>query len=535
MDRLTPWWIASASCVVALFIGGCSSDDSESTEAGNSGTDGRVGTVPADAQEIFDKAAYGSARWIYRVQPLGSEEPTLAADDESMVLLGSTAKLYTVGSAYETLGSDKTITTPVYKVGDQLALVAMGDLAMGGRGAIDGEFKNAPIDKVYANAIPGASIPDGDPLAGLRDLAEQTAASGVKQVSDVQIDDRLFQPYDAGGTGGGAVSPIIINDNQVDIKMTPTKPGEQVKVTINPKSDLFEINVDVETVKGDGKGEEAGQEIDLMPGEDPTKLTVTGTLEAGADPAVRSLIPPDPALFAKTLFISELKKAGVKVKDPGAENDVEALPAFDGYSSDDEVASLESPPIERFGSMILTTSYNQGADAMLCYLAIDAGSDECEQGLNTVNSLINKAGIGPAEVVLVDGHGGDPASATPAATNAWLQWTTEQDWGADLEAGLPVLGERGSLASSGTDSPAKGKVKAKTGTSVRPFPPDSRLFVNTQGLAGFLDTDDGRQIFTLYVSGAIFDEVIPGLFEANGDVADVSAAFQQGVPFGSGG
>ncbi|MGA7434494.1 MAG: D-alanyl-D-alanine carboxypeptidase [Solirubrobacterales bacterium] len=522
--------LAAFACAATLALASCGGDDGESTVSGENGREARVGSLPADAEKIFAKDPYSSARWTYRVQPVGSDDPTLAAGDEIMTVLGSTAKNFTVASAYETLGPDKKITTPVYEVEGELVLVAMGDLAMGGRGAMKGDFNSSSIDKVYANAIPGASIPEGNPLAGLSALAKQTADSGVKSVRDVNIDDRLFEAYDAGGTGGGAVSPIVINDNQVDIKLTPTEPGEPVKVEVIPETDLYSVDVDVKTVEGDGGGEESGQDLGVIPGDNPNSLKVEGSIEADGDPAVRSLIPPDPALFAKTLFIAELEEAGVKVTNPTDKNDLEGLPAFDAYEKSDEVAALTSPPIKEFGSMILTTSYNQGADMMLCYLAIDLGSDDCDDGLKTINALVkDDADIEPSKVVLVDGHGGDPASATPEAINAWLQWITERPWSADFEAGLPVLGESGSLASSGADSPARGKVAAKTGTSVRPYPPEFRLFVTTQGLAGYMESDEGKQIFSLYVGGATFDEIIPGLFEVGGDVADVSAAFQQSL------
>lgn len=525
--------LAVFAFAATLVLAACGGEDAEQAgTAGEGGREARVGQVPTGAEDIFDKDTYDSARWTYRVQPVGNDDPTLAAGDRIMTVLGSTAKLFTVASAYEALGPDKTITTPVYDVGGDLVLVAMGDLAMGGRGADKGRFNSAPIDKVYANAIPGASIPEGNPLAGLKDLAEQTAESGVKKVRDVNIDDRLFETYDAGGTGGGAVSPIVINDNQVDIKITPTEPGEPAKVEISPETGLYSIDVDVETVEGNGDGESRGQDLDVIPSDDPDSQTVKGSIEVGSDPAVRSFIPPDPALFAKELFIAELEKAGVKVTDPTDRNTLEGLPALDAYDKDDEVAALASPPIKRFGSMVLTTSYNQGADMLLCYLAIAMKSNSCDDGLDTIYGLVeDQAGIDLSKVVLVDGHGADPASATPEAINAWLQWTTEQPWSADFEEGLPVLGESGSLASSGTDSPARGKVAAKTGTSVRGVPPNGRLYVTTQGLAGFLDTDDGKQIFSIYVSGAVFDELINGLFTVGGDVAKVSAAFQQGVPF----
>jgi D-alanyl-D-alanine carboxypeptidase/D-alanyl-D-alanine-endopeptidase (penicillin-binding protein 4) len=91
-----------------------------------------------------------------------------------------------------------------------------------------------------------------------------------------------------------------------------------------------------------------------------------------------------------------------------------------------------------------------------------------------------------------------------------------------------VLGESGSLASSGGDSPARGKVAAKTGTSAHPDPGTGRALFNVQRLAGFMTGPDGRTlVFDLAVSGGTYPDVLTGLVQAGKDVAAVAAEFQQ--------
>ncbi|MBV9326248.1 MAG: hypothetical protein JO352_20995 [Chloroflexi bacterium] len=45
--------------------------------------------------------------------------------------------------------------------------------------------------------------------------------------------------------------------------------------------------------------------------------------------------------------------------------------------------------------MILTTSYNTGANAVLCLLAVHAGSTDCLDGLPVIRALTDRAGIHP--------------------------------------------------------------------------------------------------------------------------------------------
>ena len=115
-----PIWLLAA-LVMLLALAGCarSSDDGNSIEVVNGNADPDVGTVPGAAKEIFAKPPYEAARWTYLVEDLETGEVSLAKDAGVMAQTGSTAKLFTIGSAYETFGPDHTITTPVYGLGSR--------------------------------------------------------------------------------------------------------------------------------------------------------------------------------------------------------------------------------------------------------------------------------------------------------------------------------------------------------------------------------------------------------------------------------
>jgi serine-type D-Ala-D-Ala carboxypeptidase/endopeptidase (penicillin-binding protein 4) len=118
----------------------------------------------------------------------------------------------------------------------------------------------------------------------------------------------------------------------------------------------------------------------------------------------------------------------------------------------------------------------------------------------------------------------------PAQMVRFLRWTQSRSWAGVFKAGQPVLGESGSLAGNGIDSPAKGKLAAKTATSAHPEPGTGRVLFNVQRLAGFMTTSDGRKlVFDVAMSGGTYPDVLTGLVQAGNDVADVSAAFQQAL------
>ena len=527
--RWHPMEAVAALAIVAMVATGCSGPESPGQNK-DGFTGSAVGPVPAAAQEIMDQEPYRTARWTYQVSELESGKLLMANRPNEMVFTASSAKQFTVGSAYELLGPDSRLTTPVYAVGQRagnvlrgnLVLVASGDLTMGGRNAledrVDSSFTATTTDHVYGDVAPNAVKPPGDPLEGLDDLAEQIAATGIRTVDGhVLIDDRLWETFDG---QEGPVPPIFINDNLLDITVTPAKPGQPATAAASPQTSAYQVESSVRTVSGS----EASLTVTADPLE-PRRLLLTGKIGVDAGPRLTVYRVPDAVAWARTLFVEALARAGIDVRPNGNPAD---LPARDSYRPAQPVASIQSPPLSAFGTMILQTSYNTGANALLCLLAVHEGSTDCIDGLTPMRRVIEKAGLISADVVLVDGQGADPASVTPAQMVNWLRWTQNQPWGALFKAGQPVLGESGSLAAYGAGSPAKGKIAAKTATSMQPDPATGRALFNVQGLAGFMTTDDGRElVFHLAMSGGTYPDVLTGLNQAGNDLAEVAAAFQQ--------
>lgn len=520
--------------VAALALVGCSGSTGASVWGETDSAGSPAESAPAVAAAIMAKPAYGAARWVYQVSDRRTGKVLLSNRPGEMVFTASTAKLFTVGAVYDSMGPNSRLSTPVYATGRRthgvlngnLVLVASGDLTMGGRNAAQGRadesFGAHTIDHVYGDVAPNAVRPPGRPLAGLNGLAAQVAAKGIHRISgDVVIDDRLWQAF---GGQEGSVQPMFLNDNLLDITVTPTATGGVATVAASPRTSAYQVR---STVKVE-KGSDVAVQVSADP-QHPRRLLVTGSIGAEAGPRLTVYRIPDPASWARTLFIEALARAGVTVTaDPLAANAPAALPAKGSYTN--RVARLQSPPISALASMILKTSYNTGANALLCLLAVHDGSTDCLDGLEPIRALVTKAGLEPNDVVLVDGQGADPASVPPEQMVKFLRWTQTRPWASVFKAGQPVFGESGSLAGNGADSPAKGKIQAKTGTSAHGDPATGRVLFNVQRLSGFMTTAKGRElVFDLAMSGGTYPDVLTGLVQAGNDVSDVAAAFQQAL------
>src|SRR5438477_6463150 len=215
----------------------------------------------ARIEELINAPVYRYASWGILVVDAKSGEKLYALNEDKMIRPASVTKLFTVAAALEALGPDYRFHTPVYRMGDvdsggtltgDLILVASGDPTMGGRAESAGiAFRN--VDHIYSGFTEGAEVTDTDPAAGLKSLARQIKRTGIRRVNgDIIIDDRLFDS--AGGTGSGPskLTPIVVNDNLVDVIVSPGETGGPAKVRWIPESEAVHVESQVVTGPADG-------------------------------------------------------------------------------------------------------------------------------------------------------------------------------------------------------------------------------------------------------------------------------------------
>ena len=137
--------------------------------------------IPADIAAIIDAPKYAFSRWGIHVADRATGEVLTDLNGGDRFLAASTTKLYPGAAALDAYGPDYRFETPIYRTGSvgadgtltgDLILVASGDPTMGGRTKPDGTIDFVPLDHIYANTLPGATLTPEDPLAGLYELAK---------------------------------------------------------------------------------------------------------------------------------------------------------------------------------------------------------------------------------------------------------------------------------------------------------------------------------------------------------------------------
>ncbi len=444
---------------------------------------------------------YKHATWGILVVDAKTGETVYSRNPDAMLAPASVTKLFTCAAAMIALGPDCKFETTVHARGlplggtlrGDLILVASGDLTLGGRTQKDGKIAFADKDHTYANSgLMDAVLTDTNPLAGLDELAKQIKDGGIKQVDgDVLVDDRLFARSRSSGSGPDSVSPIMVNDNLVDIIVEPGETvGEMATVKTRPETGFFQVDALVTT-----SAEKSSADIQVH-SVGPNHFAVRGRIPKGSKPKVRIFPVEEPALFARALFIEALRRNGVKANAAILRPLNTTLPERGSYEKLPKVATLVSPPLKDLLTVTLKVSHNLYASTLPCIVAVSTGGTTAEQGLRAEKKILKELGVDVSAVSFGGGAGGSNADyiSARAAVQLLQGMSKKEEWPV-YKAALPVLGVDGTLADVvAEESPAKGKVSAKTGTLVWYDAVNDRYMLKSKALAGTMTTKHGTEL-----------------------------------------
>ena len=442
------------------------------------------------------------------VYDLDSHRVLYARNARTLMVAASTTKLLTEGTSLALLGPGFRWTTPVYRTGPidadgtlhgDLVLVASGDPNLSQRIQPNGTLAFENEDHAYDGSPQTRAVP-GDPLAVLRDLAAQVVKAGIKRVDgSVLVDTSLFPDQGAEGGTGVVVSPIVVNDNVVDVTVTPgARAGDQVSIAVSPQTPYVTF-VNHATTGARKSDATIDMSADVRDASGRHTVTIVGAQPIGPS-VLYAYRVPEPKEFAQAAFRAVLGDASVEFGDHGTLVLVPPSPA--DYVPANLVAQHVSPPLSEDAYVTLKVSDNLHAGLMpymwAVYLA-HAKSDYLKAGFALEARMLSGAGLDVNQAAQQDGLG-TGAFFTPDFMVHYLAWARTQAWYASLLRGLPIMGVDGTLVNIQRQSPARGKVFAKTGTD------GSTNYLNDgeiveKGLAGYITTRGGHHVaFAFYVS-----------------------------------
>jgi D-alanyl-D-alanine carboxypeptidase/D-alanyl-D-alanine-endopeptidase (penicillin-binding protein 4) len=465
--------------------------------------------APASVAEVVRQIAanpeLAHGRLGVEFYSLDKGQALYSRDGDKFFTPGSTTKLVTEGAALALLGPDYRFHTRVYRTGPikagvlngNIVIVASGDPNLSGRVGPDGKLGFVDEDHDYG----GMPLP-GDPVMPITKLAQRIAAMGVRRITGtVLIDVSLFAEGDHEGGSGMAISPIVVNDNTIDVLITPGS-GNQPP-TVRSAPEVSHVRFVNKLSTGAAGTDPAVDQVAVTLPDGTREVTLRGSVPSGHAVINSPYAVDSPSSFAADVLITQLRKAGVTVGPaaPGGHADSGAFKA--SYRPDMLVSDIVSPPLSEDVRITLKVSQNLHAATMPYLIGSLLGKatiNADRRGLAMIHDWLEKAQLDLSGAVQADGAGAS-ADFTPDFMVHYLAYMAKQPFFPAFQAGLPVLGKDGTLADVSRDSKAAGHVFAKTGTFISADFLNDGIFVDGKGLAGYTTSPSGERLaFALYLN-----------------------------------
>jgi PBP4 family serine-type D-alanyl-D-alanine carboxypeptidase len=481
--------------------------------------------------QIISSPLYRHSRWGVEFYSLDEKRILFSRNEDDFFYPASTAKLLTIGTAFALLGADYRFHTRVYRTGPidtggilkgNIVLVASGDPNLDSRIQPDDTLAFENEDHTYAVA-PGAAAVPGDPMVVFKQIANQVAQHGITRITGrVMIDVNLFP--EGAQESGMVVSPIVVNDNVIDVVVRPGPEGSPAILKISPQTSYVHF-INRTTTVLPGAKDTFHWADDTVDARGTHVVTVVGDVPQGEEPTLHIYGVPEPSEFAAIALTECLREKGIAVDAGIQRHRANSKRLAISYSADTLVAEHVSPPLSETGKVILKVSQNLHAHMMPYILGavVDGNHDTSEQaGFDLEHDWLTRAGLDLSAASQGSGAGGTSYFTTDFVIK-YLVYLTNQPFYPRFVNCLPIMGRDGTLAAIQRSSPAAGHVFAKTGTAIEPNLLDRNFVLDGKGLAGYLTTRKGHKLaFAIYANAMIMSDdeaAVSVLGESLGEIA----------------
>ncbi len=464
-------------------------DDGAGSGSGSgSGSDNALVAPPAPARKPWlsnqltrSQAArplLGRARIAVAVKDLVTGDELFASNADAKLNLASNTKLLTSIAALGVLGNGFRWRTAVLADPPDALGTITGDLYIRGK---------------------------GDPMlsvANLEGLAAELAARGVRTVEGrIILDTGYFdgvvepphfeeQPKERAGFRAPVASFGVARSSFTVVVVA--EPGGGSTVTLEPDTGgYYQLTKREVTSVTEGR---TRLRVETKTKRDHIEVEVTGIIRAGEGSWDLRRRVDDPARFAGEVFRQQLADHGITVRQRSIGIGTVPLTAK-------IIAVHDSPPLPDVLRFMNKTSDNYVAETVLKTLRAESRTAPAPatwaDGQNAVRTYLARLGVPPGSYRADNGSGLFAASEVSARQVVGLLAAAHKDYriGPDLLASLPIGGIDGTLAKRWLGHPARGRVRAKTGTLDK-----------VVTIAGYIAADSGHPL----AFAILLNDVPPG-------------------------
>ena len=461
-----------------------------------------------------------------KIVSLNSGKVIFENDSDKYFMPASNMKNFTVATALERLGPDFRFVTSVFAnaMPDSSGTIK-GDLRIFGRGDISISTAFNPLDSTDADPITGKVDTNMVYYRGLDKLVDKIVRAGVKRVEGNLIgDESYFKGFALPGTWewddlqwyyGAEISALPINDNAIDLAVTPGTVSGPCIVTISPANTIFQIvNTCTTTTASVKRGLSVNKRLDR------NVLEISGTMPSGDAGFKNPISITHPAELFVALLKRRLEATGITVS-----GSARVLPPnVKADTSQIEITKLESPPFSLIAAKTMKPSQNMFTETILWTLGEQFGrqssadADSSTLGLNIVKGFMRQIGVPDDGIIQYDGSGLSRQDLiTPSAVVTLYTYMAKESKNAQAwRDSLTIGGVDGTLANRFKGTSAAGNMRGKTGT-----------INQVSALSGYVTTAAGEQLVVSFIVNGVavtsqrtslMDDIVVNLANFNGKI-----------------
>lgn len=444
----------------------------DSTETSKSYYYSTIADFWTQMDDLFNDPNFSSAHWGVLIQSLETGEYFYKRNEDKLFVPASNLKLITSAASLVELTPDFNYKTGLYLKGFMEGPSIVGDLIIKGSGdpTISGRFYNE--DMLYL----------------FNSWADTLLELGIDEIKGNIIgDDNAFDDIGLGygwswdyesywyAAPSGA---LTLNDNCIDIIVSPTEFGKKANIKILPDTKYSIIINKVFTVDND-----SSTSINVFRERGTNVITIEGTIKENSKEVKTYVTVNNPTQFFIVVFKEILEKKGIKVKGyPIDIDDINLVLDYDSYILLTEHTSVDLREIIK---VINKNSQNLFAENLLKTIGYNKlGVGTARNGISVLREVLSEMGINPDNINIVDGSGLSRLNfVSPKHIISLLNYMYKSPYFIPFFNSLPIAGVDGTLGKRMTNNRATNNVRAKTG------------FVGAvRSLSGYVTTGDNELV-----------------------------------------